>query len=183
MKAFEISRHAREEMRRRGITPAAVEAVPSGSVGVYWTEYPNSAGGGGADFHVRQRISGQECGEFSKHFLQYSPGHLADSLRPSSAPVEAFQLIGENHSLDFASGGQRHFEGVVFALRCDWTEEGESDTPIVGCGREYQSRTPARLLVPALRIELEPDEIAPIWHIRLCYHTSSPRRGPVSVSA
>jgi len=82
-------------------------------------------------------------------------------------PIETFDLIGQDDTGSFKAGGKRDFEWIAFYLRSDGAEEGEARFPVIGFGREGQSKSVTRLLMPSLRRKRQPDHIAPLRAIGL----------------
>ena len=127
---------------------------------------------------IDQREDQRNC------FLQDFGRNRTDSLRFPLAPVEALDLVRENGPLRRKTGWKDHFERIAFHLCSDRAEQRKADSGIVRSRRDHQRRTMAGLLVPGLRIELEPDNVSTVGNILAGhYQASRPTGFPVTTSS
>lgn len=91
-------------------------------------------------------------------------------------------MIGEYDSRNLSAWRQGNLERVALHVTRNRARNSQTSFCVVATRREDEGRTPPALLVTGLRIEGQPDEIASVWHVRASYHTSSPTRGPQSLS-
>jgi hypothetical protein len=81
-------------------------------------------------------------------------------------PVEALQLIGQDHARYRQSRGYRHLEWIALGLIRYGADKKQAYARVIGCGRQDECRPPPLLFVTSLRIESEPDEIASVRYVR-----------------
>ena len=81
-------------------------------------------------------------------------------------------MVRQDDPGDRAGARKRDFEWIPFRVARDWTGDDQACLGIVGARRQDQSRSPTPLLMPGLRIEREPHQIAGVRDIRAGYHTS-----------
>jgi hypothetical protein len=72
--------------------------------------------------------------------------------------------------VDLEARRQLHLERIALDLRRDGAEQSEADAPVIDRGRDYDRWTLARLLVPRLRVELKPDDVAAFRGMRTRRH-------------
>src|SRR5215211_6505543 len=111
-------------------------------------------------------------------------GQRQDVFRLSCPPVDAPQLVGEDHTGDREPRRQGYLEGIAFGAAGNRAHERQADAAVVGSRRKHDGGSPAGLLVSRLRIEAAPDHIALRGDIGrgASYHTSFPTGGPQSTS-
>ena len=109
---------------------------------------------GSSEQHAQER-------ESSRHDVRTEPIH---HLGPACPPVDAFHLIGENHSSDGPFAGNRNLEWVPLRLRRDRTHQREPNLAVVGGWRKYDARPAPGLFMAGLRREVEPDQIAAVGY-------------------
>lgn len=102
---------------------------------------------------------------------------------PPSLPVEILNVVRKDDAGDRSAGGQRDLERVTLHLTGDRTGDREAGLRIVGARGQDQCRPSSALLMPGVRIEGQPDEIAGVRNVRAGYHTSWPTRVPQSLSS
>ena len=114
-------------------------------------------------------------------FLHFSEGFWFASLDEGNVPgtpVQTPYLVGENDAVHLP-GVQHDFKRIPFGLRGNGTHQREACFLVVAFGRHNHGRPLLCLLVSSLRIEVDPDEIAPVGNVReSSHHTSLPRALP-----
>src|SRR5260370_17802211 len=104
------------------------------------------------------------------------------ALGSSHALVEALDLVRQPR----APGGSRnqHLEGIAFDLRAHGTAKHETCLSVVGRRAEHNGGAVSRLLMPRLRVEIDPHNVACIGHIGRRHHQASlPTALPKSTSS
>ena len=86
----------------------------------------------------------------------------------------------ENGSLHGERRRQRHFERVPFRLCAYRANERDAEHLIKSAVRQDEPGPPLRLLVPDLRVEIDPDDVAKVRRVQS--NTSLPTACPVSHS-
>jgi hypothetical protein len=64
---------------------------------------------------------------------------------------------------------KKHLEGIAFCPGRDRAKKGQTDSTVVRFRTHHQCGTLTRLLMPCLRIELEPDQIPSLRDIGCCH--------------
>ena len=92
----------------------------------------------------------------------------------SRSPVQALHLISQDHARHCPFDWQIDLEWIALSLARNRTTEGESNLPVVCLGRKDQDRPSARLFMPRLGVEADPDDVTSLWRNILRYHVSVP---------
>jgi hypothetical protein len=100
-------------------------------------------------------------------------------FRSYHLPVQALHLVDVYHPLDLCGVFDGDFEGVSHYLGSDRATEHQAGLPVIGCWRQYEGGSSARLFVSCLRVEMKPDNITPF---RTPFREGIPRRSPWSFS-
>ena len=117
---------------------------------------------------------GSDIGELPVRYPAL-PGGFAD------APIQAPDLIREDDPVALA--GERDLEGIAFGLGRHRAADYQAGLAVVRGGAQDEGRAMARLLVPCLRIELQPDDVAGFGNkARGHYQTSRPTAAPIGIS-
>ena len=89
----------------------------------------------------------------------------------ASSPVQALDLVGQDHAGDAALGGKGDFEGLVLDPGCDRTEKCPAGLIVVDLRTQNQGRTVARMFVSDPGSEPEPHDVRTFGNIVLLDHS------------
>jgi hypothetical protein len=85
-----------------------------------------------------------------------------DELRIPRLPIQALQLIREDHARDFEPLGNHHFERIALDLIRDRSKDSEFGSAVVDRSLEDERWPAAGLLVTGAGIEIDRDKFAAI---------------------
>src|SRR5260370_536026 len=132
--------------------------------------------------YERKRELADERTDFGADLCQFSRRYDSFSLGSSPAPVEALDLVRQDSAPRGASN--QHLEGIAFDLRGHGTAKHETCLSVVGRRAEHNGGAVSRLLMPRLRVEVDPHNVACIGHIGRRHHQASlPTALPKSTSS
>ena len=100
----------------------------------------------------------------------------------SCSPVQALDLVGQDHSRDGAGGGETDLERIPLDSGCDGTHQGQAGFPVVGSRTQNQSGAMSSLFPTGVRRKAQPNDISPAWDVVSIYHSSLPTAGEASNS-
>src|SRR5271167_3519053 len=132
--------------------------------------------------HKSSRQS-EEGADADQDLLEYVPRKPASLFRAAHAPVEALEVVSQNHSADGQTPGQGDFEGISLHLAGNRANDGQARFVVVRPGRKNDGRAAPGLFAASLGIEVEPDEFRCVGNVAASYHSSFPTGGPQSLSA
>lgn len=138
---------------------------------------------------ARRSILLEKNGQLFQHLTDHARWSLGRQARLSRPPVEALHLIGENHARNGAIFGERHLEGIALDSRSDGAQKRQAAFLVIASRADDQRGAAARLLMPRLWSEGQPDDITSARNVVRTgnlpsrYHASAPCAGPASCSA
>ena len=119
---------------------------------------------------------------FSQDILDYNSGNLNTCIRRAVPSSRDFQLIGQFGPCNTEICWYQHLEAVALNSRCKRAEQAQFRSLVVRQWREHKRWPADRMLMPRLRIEIDPDDVSAVGHVIARYHNSLPTDGPVSIS-
>src|SRR5713226_4015586 len=124
----------------------------------------------------------EQGSDASAHLLQNRARNFSGFLGLPLAPIQIFQMLGENRTSDAQARREAYFERITLYSAGDRANDRETGLLVVTPRRENYRGPSAGLFSARLRREIEPNQIAGVGHVFAGYHNSFPAGPPQSLS-